>query len=90
MISFRKYIVPITNSRIKLVILFFAVCFFSPTLVADFITLIKADQCTNIVEMFIQEGSVRITFELGEPDYKWFKDIIPSEYYEGIISLNHL
>ncbi len=76
--SLRKNIVSTINLRFKLAILFFAVCFFSPTLVADFITLIKADQCTNIVEMFIQDGSVRITFELGEPDYKWFKDIIPS------------
>ncbi len=72
----------VINLHFKLAILFFVVCFYSPTLIADFITLIKADQCTNIVEMFIQEGSVRITFELGEPDYKWFKDIIPSEYYE--------
>jgi len=80
--SIRKNIVPVTNSRIKLAILFFAVSFCSPSLVADFITLIKADQCTNIVEMFIQDGSVRITFELGEPDYKWFKNIIPANYYQ--------
>ena len=80
--SLRKYMVSGTNSHFKLAILFFAICFCSPSLVADFITLIKADQCTNIVEMFIQEGSVRITFELGEPDYKWFKNIIPVEYYE--------
>ena len=80
--SIRKNIVPVTNSRIKLAILFFAVSFCPPSLVADFITLIKADQCTNIVEMFIQDGSVRITFELGEPDYKWFKNIIPANYYQ--------
>jgi len=80
--NLNKNIIPETNSRFKLVILFFAVCFYSPSLVADFITLIKADQCTNIVEMFIQDGSVRITFELGEPDYKWFKNIIPANYYQ--------
>ncbi len=67
---------------LKIVILFFTICFYSPSLIADFITLIKADQCTNIVEMFIQEGSIRITFELGEPDYKWFRNIIPIKYYK--------
>jgi hypothetical protein len=77
-----KNIVLVTNYRFKMAIIFFAVWFYSPTLVADFITLIKADQCTNIVEMFIQEKSIRITFELGEPDYKWFKYIIPANYYE--------
>ncbi len=80
--SIRKNIVPVTNSRLKLVILFFVLHLYSPTLLADFITLIKADECTNIVEMFIQEGSVKITFELGEPDYKWFKHIIPAKYYK--------
>jgi hypothetical protein len=64
-----KNIVLVTNYRFKMAIIFFAVWFYSPTLVADFITLIKADQCTNIVEMFIQEKSIRITFELGEPDF---------------------
>jgi len=67
---------------LKIVILFFTICFYSPCLIADFITLIKADQCTNIVEMFINDGSIRITFELGETDYKWFKNIIPIKYYE--------
>ena len=80
--NFRKNKVVVINSSLKMAVLFFAVWFYSPTLVADFITLIKADQCTNIVEMFIQDGSVRITFELGEPDYKWFKYIIPARYYE--------
>jgi hypothetical protein len=77
----KKNIVSVINSRLKLAILFFAIWFYSPILIADFITLIKADECTNIVEMFIQEGSVRITFELGEADYKWFKNIIPAKYY---------
>ena len=73
---------------LKIVILFFTICFYSPCLIADFITLIKADQCTNIVEMFIQEGSIRITFELGEPDYKWFRNIIPIKYYKDGFSEN--
>jgi len=50
---------------------------------ADFISLIKADECTNIVEMFIDDNSVRITFEIGENDFQWFKNIIPLKYYEG-------
>jgi hypothetical protein len=49
---------------------------------ADFISLIKADECTNIVEMFIDDKSVRITFEIGENDFSWFKNIIPKKYYE--------
>jgi len=80
--SLRKNNKVITNSRLKLAIFFFALCFYSPSLVADFITLIKADECTNIVEMFIQERSIKITFELGEPDYKWFKHIIPAKYFD--------
>jgi hypothetical protein len=48
---------------------------------ADFISLIKADQCTNIVEMFINDGSIRITIEIGENDFKWFKNVVPEEYY---------
>jgi len=56
---------------------------------ADFISLIKADQCTNIVEMFINDGSIRITFEIGENDFEWFKNVIPEEYYpEGFSESN--
>jgi hypothetical protein len=32
--------------------------------------------------MFINDGSIRITFEIGEKDFKWFKNIIPIKYYE--------
>ena len=56
---------------------------------ADFISLIKADQCTNIVEMFINDGSIRITFEIGENDFRWFKNVIPEKYYpEGFSESN--
>lgn len=89
--SKRKKYLSAINLHYKIVVLFFIICFYSPTLIADFITLIKADECTNIVEMFIQEGSVRITFELGEPDYKWFKNIIPAKYYkDGFTEQNRI
>ena len=48
---------------------------------ADYINLIKADKCENIIEIFVEENQIRITFELGKNDYKWFKNIIPIEYY---------
>jgi len=48
---------------------------------ADFITLIQADKCETIIEIRIQEEVVRITFEIGEKDAQWFKNIIPIKYY---------
>ena len=48
---------------------------------ADYITLIQADKCENIVEIFVEEEHIMITFELGEKDYTWFKNIIPNNYF---------
>jgi len=50
---------------------------------ADYITLVQADKCDTIIEIHIQEGSIRIIYEIGEKDYQWFKHIIPEKYYEG-------
>jgi hypothetical protein len=50
---------------------------------ADFISLIRADQCESIMEIFILENGIRITFEIGEKDYPYFKRIVPETFYQG-------
>jgi len=64
-----------------LFILSFIVCL--QIVKADYITLVQADKCDTIIEIHIQEGSLRIIYEIGEKDYQWFKHIIPAKYYEG-------
>ena len=46
---------------------------------ADFISLIQADKCETIIEMFVEEDRIRITFEIGLNDMIYFKEIIPDE-----------
>jgi len=48
---------------------------------ADYITLIQADKCETIIEFRIEENHLKITFEIGEKDAQWFKNIIPEKYY---------
>lgn len=68
-------------------ILIFIILFSS--LKADYISLIQADKCENIIEIFVEESEIRITFELGEKDYIWFKNIIPNNYFpEGYSDSN--
>ncbi len=50
---------------------------------ADFISLIRADQCESIVEIFILEEGIQVNFEIGEKDYPYFQRIIPDTFYEG-------
>ncbi len=61
-----------------------AVVILLPTLTskADYISLIQADKCETLIEIFVYEDSVRLTLEIGGRDYKWFKNIIPVKYYE--------
>ncbi len=61
-----------------------AVVILLPTLAskADYISLIQADKCETLIEIFVYEDSVRVILEIGEQDYKWFKNIIPVKYYE--------
>jgi hypothetical protein len=65
--------------------LFFIALLTSPAgdLKADYINLIQADKCETIIEMFIEDDSLRITFEIGENDYQWFHHVIPERYLEG-------
>ena len=53
------------------------------TLQADYISLIRADQCETIAEIFIDENTIRLSLEIGERDYQHFKWIIPEEHFEG-------
>ena len=46
---------------------------------ADFISLVKADECETIVEVFIEEDQIRITYEIGLVDWKYFKEIVPRD-----------
>jgi len=46
---------------------------------ADFISWIRADQCETIIEVYIEDGQIRVTYEIGLLDWKYFKEIIPDE-----------
>ena len=56
---------------------------------ADYINLIQADKCETIIEMLIEDDSLRITFEIGENDYQWFTNVIPETYFAGGFSEEH-
>jgi len=48
---------------------------------ADWINLIRADQCESIIEVYVEDEWIRITLEIGEKDFEHFKWIIPEQYY---------
>ena len=52
-----------------------------PDAKADFINLIRADQCETIVEIFVEPDQIRLSIEIGEKDYPEFKWIIPEAFY---------
>lgn len=53
---------------------------------ADFISLIKADQCETIIEVYVEDNSIRVTFEIGQNDLNYFKELIPPEMLSGDIT----
>lgn len=53
--------------------------FFCFPVKADFVNLIRADKCETIIEVFIEDYQIRVTFEVGLKDWKYFKEIIPIE-----------
>ncbi len=61
--------------KIKYFLFFFylfpVICF------ADFISLIKADQCETIIEVYVEENQLRVTFEIGINDLIHFSELIP-------------
>jgi len=68
---------------IKKVYLIIALIFTPLVTRADFISLIRADQCETIIEIFIREDGVKVTFEIGEKDYPYFDRILPEAFFEG-------
>ena len=46
---------------------------------ADFISLIQADKCETIIEMYIEEDRIRVTFEIGLNDLVYFAELVPKE-----------
>ena len=45
---------------------------FSPGAFGDFISLIQADKCATILEIFVEEENIIVKLEIGEQDYQWF------------------
>jgi hypothetical protein len=45
----------------------------------DFISLIQADKCETIIEMYVEEGQIRITIEIGLNDMVYFPELVPVE-----------
>ena len=56
---------------------------------ADIISLVRADQCETIIEIFIEDDRIRVTFEIGEKDYPHFYRIIPEEYFDKGLNANN-
>lgn len=67
----------------KKFILLILLCSISFQLLADFISLIQADKCETILELFINDDHILAKIEIGEADYPWFVDVIPQDYFEG-------
>lgn len=49
---------------------------------ADFISLIRADQCETIIEFYVEDDHIRVTFEIGTTDLIYFKELLPPEIYQ--------
>ena len=47
---------------------------------ADPISLIRPDQCETIIEVYVEGDQIRVTFEIGLMDLKYFKDIISKDF----------
>ena len=60
-------------------ILFISFLLFFTTSHADFISLIQADKCETIIEMYIEEDHLRVTFEIGLNDLVYFPELTPLE-----------
>jgi len=63
----------------KYFLLFTLFLFLSLTVQADFVSLIRADKCETIIEIFVEDGQIRVTYEIGLKDWKYFKGIIPDD-----------
>lgn len=64
------------NKTLLLISIFFLFCL---PVKADFISLIRADKCETIIEVYIEDGQIRVTYEVGLKDLQYFKELIPNE-----------
>ena len=65
--------------RLRFFILIIVLLFYGLPVKADFISLIRADQCETIIEVYIEDDRIRVTYEIGLNDWKYFKEIIPKD-----------
>ncbi|MGI9530152.1 hypothetical protein [Lutimonas sp.] len=65
--------------KAKSILIISLVLLFYQPVKADFISLIRADQCETIIEIYVEEGQIRVTYEIGLKDWKYFKQIVPQE-----------
>ncbi len=65
--------------KIKKILLYIIFLLFCLPVQADFISWIRADQCETIIEIYVEDGQIRVTYEIGLKDWKYFKEIIPGE-----------
>jgi len=65
--------------RNKFYFLLICFLFINSPVKADFISWIRADQCETIIEIFIEENQIRVTYEIGLSDWKYFKELIPED-----------
>lgn len=63
----------------KKIFLFLLFFIYSTPTQADFISLIQADKCETIIELFVEENRIRVTFEIGLKDMIHFKEMVPEE-----------
>ncbi len=65
--------------KIKHTFLYLLFLLFWMPVKADFINKIRPDQCETIIEVYVEDGQIRVTYEVGLKDWKYFKEIIPDE-----------
>jgi len=51
---------------------------------ADALVITRAMKATTIAEVFVSEDSVRVELEIGVPDLKEFRNLLPDEIYERL------
>ena len=66
-------------STLKNNFLLFLFLFLFSNVRADFVSLIRADQCETILEMFVEEEHILVTLEIGMKDLPYFMELIPDE-----------
>lgn len=63
---------------------FLFIFFLLPSIaLADFISLVQADKCETILELFVNDDHIMAKLEIGEQDYQWFSDVVPERFFEG-------